>query len=92
MLEEPFTPQADDLAAGVETSGDLVVGQALGGKENHLGADHFEIRQRILGGAAVEFTLFSPGQLDFVWAGTGHRGLLASHDAIRGQIFQLKIR
>lgn len=49
LLEEPFAPQADDLAAGVETSGDLVVGQALGGKENHLGADHFKIRQRILG-------------------------------------------
>jgi hypothetical protein len=58
LLEEAFAPHAYDLAAGIETSGDLVVGQALSGEQNHLGAKHLEVRQRILGGAAAQLPFF----------------------------------
>jgi hypothetical protein len=44
VFEETLAPHADDLAPGVEPSGDLIVGQALGGKQDHSGADHLGIR------------------------------------------------
>lgn len=43
-FEEPFSPAADDLASGAEAIGDLIVGEALLGQENHFGASDHEIR------------------------------------------------
>ena len=39
-----LAPLADDLARRIESGGDEVVGQALIGKEDDLGADHITIR------------------------------------------------
>jgi hypothetical protein len=47
-MEEALAPQAHYIAPDRERGGDLVVGTAVGGKENNLGAQHFEIWQRIL--------------------------------------------
>jgi len=44
LLEETFAPQADDLAASVQAFGDLVIGEAFGGMEDHSGADNLKIR------------------------------------------------
>jgi hypothetical protein len=65
LLEAALAPHADDLAAGIETSGDLAIGQALGGEKNHHGAERLKVRQRILGGAALTSRLqsFESGML-----------------------------
>jgi hypothetical protein len=42
--KESFAPPADDLTAAVETSGDLVVVQSLGGQQDHLGSLNLKIR------------------------------------------------
>jgi len=53
VFEDTLAPHADDLTPGVESSGDLIVGQTVGGEQDHSGADHLEVRQRILGGSAA---------------------------------------
>jgi hypothetical protein len=47
-MEDALAPQAHDVAAHRECRVDLVVGPTLGGEQDHLGAQNFEIRQRIL--------------------------------------------
>jgi len=64
VFEETLAPHADNLTAAVEASGDLIVGTAFGGEQNHLGAEHLKIRQRILGGAAAQFPLFGGREYD----------------------------
>jgi hypothetical protein len=64
IFKEPLAPQADDLAAGIEASGDSIVGPACGGEEDHLGPDHLKIWQRILGGAAAQFLLLGGRERD----------------------------
>jgi hypothetical protein len=44
LLEETFAPPADDLAPGVQAFGDLVIGEAVRGMENHFGPDDLKIR------------------------------------------------
>lgn len=84
LFEETLPPHADNLAPGVEPGGNLIVGQALGGKQDHSGADDFKIRQRIPGSAAAQLALFGSGELDREWAGTWHlEGNLVYHDGIR---------
>ena len=91
ILEETLAPHADDLAPGVESGGDLIVGQAFGGEEDHPGPDHLKIRQRILGGAPAQFPLFGGGEHYREWTGAWHRKSdLASQDAIREWIYQLQ--
>jgi hypothetical protein len=53
VFEETLAPHTDDLTPGVESSGDSIIGQTLGGEQDHPGANHLEIRQRILGSAAA---------------------------------------
>lgn len=53
--EEALAPLADDLAACVEPSGNLVVAQALGGQQDHLGSNDLEIGQRIPARPAAQF-------------------------------------
>ena len=40
---ESLAPLADNLARSVESRGDHIVGEALGGKKDDLGADDFTI-------------------------------------------------
>lgn len=90
VFEETLAPHADDLTPGVESSGDSIVGQTFGGEQDHPGANHLEIRQRILGSAAAQFLLFGGRELYREWAGSWHReGDPISHDAIREWTFQL---
>jgi hypothetical protein len=44
VCKKALTPKRDDLTAGIQTRGDLVVGHAFGGIENHLGALYLKIR------------------------------------------------
>jgi hypothetical protein len=53
LLEETFAPQRDDLASGLETCGDFLVGKALSSQQDHPGPDNLKIRQRILRGSAL---------------------------------------
>src|SRR5438093_3358281 len=41
LVEEPLAPQAHHVAADGESGPDLIIGQAVGGKENHSGAQDF---------------------------------------------------
>jgi hypothetical protein len=57
-MEEPFAPQAHHIAPDRECGGNLVVGATLGGEEDHLGAQHLEIWQRIFSRSAVQDLAF----------------------------------
>ena len=87
LLKESLAPHADDLTAGVETGSDLVVREALGGKQNHFGADDLKIRQRIFVNPTPEFGFLLPGQSDLERARTWQLVYLRSHHAIREQFF-----
>jgi hypothetical protein len=47
FLEKPLAPLTDDLAPRIEACGDLVVSDPAGRHQNHFGAHHLKIRQRI---------------------------------------------
>jgi hypothetical protein len=47
LVEESLAPQAHHVAADRESCSDLIIGPALGGEENHPGAQNFKIWQRI---------------------------------------------
>ncbi len=68
FFEEPFSPAADDFASGAEPVGDLIIGEALLGEENHLGAGNHKIRQRIFIGAPLQLFSFLLGEHDRVRA------------------------
>jgi hypothetical protein len=44
VCEKALAPKRDHLTASVQTRGDLVVGHAFGGVENHLGTLNLKIR------------------------------------------------
>jgi hypothetical protein len=44
FFEKALAPQAHDLAARMQARGNLVVAQAIGGEEDHLGPEHLIIR------------------------------------------------
>lgn len=44
VAEEAMPPLADDLPWRVQVGADLIVAQAGGGEEHHLGADNITIR------------------------------------------------
>jgi hypothetical protein len=46
-MEEALAPEADDIAPDGEGGGDVVIGMALGGQEDHVGPHHLKVRQRI---------------------------------------------
>jgi hypothetical protein len=71
-LKEAFAPQADDLPAGVQALGDLVIGETFGGMKDHSGANHMEIWQRIFGGSCFEFTAFIGAKNNDKWARSWH--------------------
>jgi len=51
--KKTLAPKRDHLTAGVQTGGDLVVGHAIGGEEDHLGRLDLKIRKRILSRASA---------------------------------------
>jgi hypothetical protein len=44
ILEEAFSPPADDFATAVQASRNSIIGQACGRKKNHSGAQDLKIR------------------------------------------------
>jgi hypothetical protein len=44
LFEETLAPLADNLAGGIETARDVVVGEPLGGVEDDSGTDNISIR------------------------------------------------
>ena len=54
LLKETFTPEADDLASDRHGRGDLVIGPPVGREQDHLGAEHIEMWQRIFSGTPLE--------------------------------------
>jgi hypothetical protein len=66
--EEALAPKRDHFTAGVQTSGDLVVGHAFCRVEDHLGALHLKIRQRIFSRTPSQLGLFGTGEGDSEWA------------------------
>jgi len=73
FLEETFAPLADDLAARVESRGNLIVAESFGGEEHDLGPDNVSIRQRIFSGLSFETSALIAVQLDSKWALSRHR-------------------
>jgi hypothetical protein len=65
VRKKALAPKRDDLTAGVQTRGNLIVGHALGCIENHLGTLDLKIRQRIFSG--------TPAQLGFLGRRKGNR-------------------
>jgi hypothetical protein len=59
-MEEALAPQAHHIAAHRERRRDLIVGQPLGGEQDHFGSKHLEIRQRILAGASFQYPSLLP--------------------------------
>ena len=71
-LEEAPTPLTHDVTSDIEPGGDLVVAESFGGKENHLGAHHIKIWQRIFPGPLGENPSFLGTQRDVEWAPPRH--------------------
>jgi len=72
FLKEAFSPLGDDLPWQVEALSDLLVGEALCGKEDDLGAHDFAIRRRISSSGALQlFSLFLFKEND-IWAFSWH--------------------
>src|SRR6266542_6898637 len=69
---EAFAPLGDDLSAGVQPGGDLVVVQAVCGHEHDLGTDHVSIRQRIAAGLGFQDFEFLLAEVNDVRALPGH--------------------
>jgi hypothetical protein len=65
LFEEALAPKGHDLPPGVEALGDRVIGPALGGQEDHLGADDLKMGSRICGSARLQHPRFLAGQERF---------------------------
>src|SRR5712692_7367029 len=72
LVEEPLAPQAHHVAADGESRCDLIIGPALGGEENHPGAQDFKIWQRILARPTFQDLSFLPREFDLEWAFPRH--------------------
>ena len=71
-LEETLSPLGDDFSSCIQALRNLIVGQALGGQENHLGTLHLEIRQRIFACAFGQFLVLFLGQDNLKWTLAWH--------------------
>src|SRR5829696_5301033 len=76
LLAEAFAPLGNDLSGGVQTTGDLIVAQSIGGQQHDPGPYHIAVRSRIASGGRFEPIAFVFGQFDLVWAGFRHVLLL----------------
>jgi hypothetical protein len=76
LLEEAFTPHADDFASGDEVVCDVVIGEALVSQKDHLGANDLIIRQRISVRSPRQFSQLLFREEYSKWAGSWHQYLL----------------
>jgi hypothetical protein len=75
LFEEAFAPEGHDLPPGVEAPRNRVIGPALGGQEDHLGADDLKMRSRIRGGARLQHPRFLAGEDDSVGTCSRHQSV-----------------
>src|SRR6266511_123107 len=73
---EAVAPLGNDLAAGVQPGGGLVVGKASRGHEDDLGADDLSIWQCIAPRLCLQDLVLLLAEFDRVWAFPGHSLLL----------------
>jgi hypothetical protein len=71
-MEEPLTPQTDHIAPDVQGGADFIIGSSLGRKQDHLGTQDFEIRQRIFSRAVFQDFSFLFREHDLERAYSGH--------------------
>jgi hypothetical protein len=71
-MEEPLTPQTDHIAPDVQGGADFIIGSSLGRKQDHLGTQDFEIRQRIFSGTSFQGFSFLFREHDLERAYSGH--------------------
>ena len=76
LLAEPLPPSVDDLRAGVQPSGDLVVGQPLGCQEHHLGSDDLAVRIGVCAGSVLPDVSLLGREADLEGTSGSHRHLL----------------
>jgi hypothetical protein len=55
LFEKALAPDGHDLAAGMETSSDRVIGPAFGRQEDHRGADDLKMGSRIRGRSRLQY-------------------------------------
>ena len=72
LVEEPFAPHAYHLTSRVEALRNLVVGETLGGQQNHSCMEYMKIRQRIFPCPPLELQLLFWAQSYFIWAVSRH--------------------
>jgi len=65
-MDEPLSPLADDLTREIQSPGDLVVLDPLGGKQHDLGPDDITIRRRISTCGMLQMPLLVLGENDCV--------------------------
>src|SRR2546427_12878381 len=71
-FKEALAPLADDLARGIESLGDLIVGEPSRGIENNLGSDNISIRRRISPGQSLQPAPIFACECDDKWASSWH--------------------
>jgi len=71
-MKEALAPQAHDIAPYRERGGDLLIGATLGGEQDHLGAEHFKIWQRILARPVFQHGPLMSGEPDRKGTVPGH--------------------
>jgi hypothetical protein len=71
-MEEALAPQADHVASDVQGCADFIIGLSLGSKQDHLGTQDFEIRQRIFSGTVFQDFSFLFREHDLERAYSGH--------------------
>jgi hypothetical protein len=54
VVKEALTPLTHDVPANGERSSDLVIGESLGGEQDHLGPKDLKVWQRILSGTTFQ--------------------------------------
>jgi hypothetical protein len=63
-MEEALAPQAHHIATDGERGSDLVIAPSGGGQQDNLGAEDFEVWQRIFAGAPLQGLAFLPRETD----------------------------
>jgi hypothetical protein len=73
LFKETLPPFANDLSRGIESVGDLIVGEAGSGIEDDLGPDNISIRRRISAGLGFESHSVLGSEGDGEWTCSWHR-------------------
>jgi hypothetical protein len=71
-MEKPLAPQTDHIASDVQGCADFIIGSSLGSKQDHLGTQNLEIRQRIFSRAVFQNFSFLFREHDLERADSGH--------------------